>query len=32
VINVTDGAMTRKQWAMRRVSDDSDPASGACAA
>ncbi len=25
VINVTDGAMTRKQWALRRVPEDSEP-------
>jgi len=24
VINVTDGAMTRKQWALRRVPDDAE--------
>ena len=29
VINVTDGAITRKQWALRRVPEDSN---GACAA
>ena len=32
VINVTDGAMTRKQWARRRVPEESDAASGSCAA
>ena len=26
VINVTDGAMTRKQWALRRVPEESAPA------
>jgi DNA-binding NtrC family response regulator len=32
VINVTDGAMTRKQWALRRVPEESDAANGTCAA
>ena len=32
VINVTDGAITRKQWALRRMPDESDVASGSCAA
>ncbi len=32
VINVTDGAMTRKHWALRRISEDSGSSSGACAA
>ena len=32
VINVTDGAMTRKQWALHRVPEESDAASGSCAA
>ena len=32
VINVADAAMTRKQWALRRVSEKTDAASGACAA
>ena len=32
VINVTDGAITRKQWALRRVPDVSDAESGTRAA
>jgi len=32
VINVADGAMTRKQWALRRVPEEKDKASGARAA
>ena len=28
VINVTDGAITRKHWALHRVAEDSDAASG----
>ena len=32
VINVTDGAITRKQWALRRMPEGTDAASGACAA
>jgi len=32
VINVADGAMTRKQWALRRVPEEKDAASGARAA
>jgi DNA-binding NtrC family response regulator len=32
VINVTDAAITRKQWAMHRVSDDADAANATCAA
>ncbi len=32
VINVTDSARTRKQWALRRVSEDSGAAIGTCAA
>jgi DNA-binding NtrC family response regulator len=32
VINVADGAMTRKQWALRRVPEEKDTASGARAA
>ena len=32
VINVTDGAITRKQWALRRMPDESDVASGSRAA
>jgi DNA-binding NtrC family response regulator len=28
VINVTDGAMTRKHWALHRVREDSEAASG----
>jgi DNA-binding NtrC family response regulator len=32
VINVTDGAITRKQWALRRVSEVSNAAGGMCAA
>ncbi|MGO9008170.1 MAG: response regulator [Beijerinckiaceae bacterium] len=32
VINVTDNAITRKHWALRRVSEDSDAANGSCAA
>ena len=32
VINVADGAMTRKQWALRRVPEEKDIASGARAA
>ena len=32
VINVTEGAITRKQWALRRMPDESDVASGSCAA
>jgi DNA-binding NtrC family response regulator len=32
VINVTDGAMTRKRWALHRVPEESDRARGACRA
>jgi hypothetical protein len=32
VVNVTDGAMTRKQWALHRVSDEADAGNGSCAA
>jgi DNA-binding NtrC family response regulator len=32
VINVADAAMTRKQWALRRVPEKTDADSGACAA
>src|SRR5665647_2648601 len=32
VINVADGAMTLKQWALRRVPEEKDTASGARAA
>jgi DNA-binding NtrC family response regulator len=32
VINVADAAMTRKQWALRRVPKKTDADSGACAA
>ena len=32
VINVADSAMTRKQWALRRVPEEKDTASGARAA
>ena len=32
VIDVTDSAVTRKHWALRRVSEDSEAAGGACAA
>ena len=32
VINVADGAMTRKQWALRRVPEEKDTASGSRAA
>ena len=32
VINVTDGAITRKQWALHRVPEVSDVATGTCAA
>ena len=32
VISVTDGAMTHKQWALRRVPEDLEIARGACAA
>ncbi len=32
VIDIADNALTRKQWALRRVPDDPDAASGACAA
>ncbi len=32
VINLADSAAKRKQWALRRVPEDSDAASGACAA
>src|SRR5450756_1150298 len=32
VINVTDGAMTRKHWALHRVSEDLDAANGSCTA
>ena len=32
VINVTDGAVTRKQWALHRVPEDTEPARGSCAA
>jgi DNA-binding NtrC family response regulator len=32
VINVADAAMTRKQWALRRVPEKTDADCGACAA
>lgn len=32
VINVADAAMTRKQWALRRMPEASDAESGSCAA
>ena len=32
VINITDGALTRKQWALRRVTDAANVAGGGCAA
>jgi len=32
VINVTEGATTRKHWALHRVPADSDPASSTCTA
>jgi DNA-binding NtrC family response regulator len=32
VVNVTDGAMTRKQWALHRVPDGADAGNGSCAA
>jgi two-component system response regulator AtoC len=32
VIDVADAAMTRKQWALRRVPEKTDAGSGACAA
>jgi len=32
VINVTDGAITRKQWALHRVPEDLEVARGTCAA
>ena len=32
VINVTDGAMTRKHWALHRVLEDLDAANGSCTA
>ncbi|MGC2462913.1 MAG: response regulator [Steroidobacteraceae bacterium] len=32
VINIADGALTRKQWALRRVPDESNVAGGTCAA
>ena len=32
VINIADGAMTRKQWALRRVTDEPDAESGTRAA
>ncbi len=32
VINVTDGAVARKQWALHRVPEDTEPARGSCAA
>ncbi len=32
VINITDGAISRKQWALRRVPEESDAANGSCAA
>ena len=32
VINVTDGALTRKQWALRRVPGETNPETGNCAA
>jgi DNA-binding NtrC family response regulator len=32
VINVTDGAITRKQWALHRVPEGSDVATATCAA
>jgi DNA-binding NtrC family response regulator len=31
VINVTDGAITRKQWALHRVPEDLEVARGTCA-
>ena len=31
VINVTDGAMTRKQWALHRVPEGPEAARGSCA-
>lgn len=31
VINVTDGARTRKYWALHRVPEDSNAANGSCA-
>jgi DNA-binding NtrC family response regulator len=32
VINITDGALTRKQWALHRVPDEANVAGGGCAA
>jgi DNA-binding NtrC family response regulator len=32
VINIADAAITRKKWALRRVPEKSDAASGTCAA
>lgn len=32
VINVTDGAVTRKHWALHRVPEDADGARGPCTA
>jgi DNA-binding NtrC family response regulator len=32
VINLTDGAITRKHWALHRMPEESDVASGSCAA
>jgi DNA-binding NtrC family response regulator len=32
VIDIADNALTRKQWALRRMPDDPGAASGACAA
>ena len=32
VVNVTDGAMTRKQWALHRVPDEADAGNGSRAA
>lgn len=32
VINVADGAMTRKRWALHRVPEDSDAAASPCTA
>jgi DNA-binding NtrC family response regulator len=32
VINLTDGAITRKHWALHRMPEESDVASGSCTA
>jgi DNA-binding NtrC family response regulator len=32
VINLTDGAITRKHWSLHRMPEESDVASGSCAA